>query len=246
MKTWTTRADWTRSLAEFIATFLFVLLAVGSVGAALPLGGPTTPGFLLVVGLGQGVAIMIGVIAFGRISGAHMNPAVTIATVITRDTSLVRGLMYVAAQLAGAVLAIAVLDGVAFELDDLGLHQLAPYISKADGLVIEIVLTFFLVLVVFATAVDRCANAALAPFAIGGVVALGGFVALVLTGASMNPARSFGPAAFFGNFTDHWVYWAGPIIGGVMAALVYANFFADKDGTGMVGRIKLRSDDTQA
>lgn len=235
-----TRDDLTKSLAELIATFVFVFVGVGAAGAALATGQGTGQTFYIVVGLAHGIGIMLGVWAAGRISGGHMNPAVTIATVVTGNTGLVRGVMYIAAQLIGAVLAIAVLNGVAFDQNELGLHQVTG-ITQGQALLLEIFLTFFLVWTVFAVAVDKRGNAALAPLAIGFVIAAGHFVAIGRTGASMNPARSFGPAAFFGNFNQHWVYWAGPVIGGLLAGLIYVYFFGDKEARGNVWKIRLTS-----
>lgn len=243
MQKWVTGDDLTKSLAELIATFAFVFVGVGAAGAALATGQGTGQTFYIVVGLAHGIGIMLGVWAAGRISGGHMNPAVTIATVVTGNIGLIRGVMYIAAQLIGAVLAIAVLNGVAFDQNELGLHQVTG-ITQGQGLLIEIFLTFFLVWTVFAVAVDKRGNAAFAPLAIGFVIAVGHFVAIGRTGASMNPARSFGPAAFFGNFNQHWVYWAGPVIGGLLAGLIYVYFFGEKEARDRVWRIKLSGDTT--
>lgn len=241
MQKWVTGDDLTKSLAELIATFVFVFAGIGSVGAALATGAPTAPDFYIVVAFGFGIGIMLGVFTVGRISGAHMNPAVTIATVITGNTGLVRGALYIAAQMIGAVLAVAMLHGVAFDNDNLGLNQISPSISTGQGFLLEAFLTFFLVWTVFAVAVDKRANAALAPLAIGFVVIVGHFISIGLTGTSMNPARSFGPAAYFGNFNQHWVFWAGPVAGGALAALIYVYFFGDKEARGSVWKIKLTS-----
>ncbi len=242
MQKWVTGDDLTKSLAELIATFVFVFAGIGAVGAALSTGAAAQPAFYTVVGLGFGIGIMVGVFTVGRISGAHMNPAVTIATVITGNTGLIRGALYITAQLIGAVLAVAVLHGVAFDNDNLGLNQVSPAISTGQGLLLEGFLTFFLVWTVFAVAVDKRANPALAPLAIGFVMMAGHFVSLGRTGASMNPARSFGPAAYFGNFNQHWVYWAGPVAGAVLAALIYVYFFGEKEARDKVWKIKLKSE----
>ncbi len=227
------------TLAEFIATFGFVFLGVGAVGAALAAGGADNRAFFIVVGLAHGLGILIGVVAIGRISGGHLNPAVTLAAIVTGNTSVMRGVLYVGAQLAGATLAMLLLKEYMFTTDDLGLHQVAGRLATADGVIIEIVLTFLLVFTVFATAVDKRGNAALAPIAIALVVAADHFVAVGLTGASMNPARSFGPAAVFGSWNDQWVYWAGPLMGGLLGALVYVVFFGEKEARQNIGKIKL-------
>lgn len=244
MQKWITVDDVTKSLAEFVGTFIFVLFGVGALGAAYAAGGQDNQSLYLMVGLAHGLGIMIAVAATGRISGGHLNPAVTIAAVVTRNLSLARGVLYIGAQLGAAVLAVAVINSVAFDRDNLGLHQITSSITERDALFLEIFLTFTLVFTVFATAFDRRGSTMLAPLAIGMAITAGHFVALGLTGASMNPARSFGPAAFFGNFTSHWVYWAGPVTGGLLAGLIYVYFFAEKEARGRVWKIKLFGDAT--
>ena len=165
--------------------------------------------------------------SIARISGGHINPAVTVSMVVTRKIGLAKGVMYVVAQLVGAALGAYLLMSVipdAFE-GTLGAHALAGDIDAGTGLVIEALLTFFLVFVIFATAVDPKGPSHLAPVAIGLIVLVDHFMGVPLTGASMNPARSFGPALAAGEWADHWVYWVGPIVGGVVAAVLYEMVF---------------------
>ncbi len=223
------------ALAEFIATLLFVFIGAGSV---VTVGGvlssPLEGGSLTAVALAHGLAIAVLVAATAKISGGHINPAVTFAAVVTRRMKVGPGLLYVAAQLLGAVVAALLLDAVvlsSFE-GSLGAHSLNTEALSSDGagVVVEIILTFLLVFVVFATAIDKRGMANLAPIAIGLAVLIDHFVGVPLTGASMNPARSFGPALVANEWSDHWVYWVGPLAGGALAALVYQYvFLADDD-----------------
>jgi glycerol uptake facilitator-like aquaporin len=114
--------------------------------------------------------------------------------------------------------------------------------TPGDGLVIEVILSFFLVFTIFATMIDKRGNAAWAPLAIGVVIFVDHLIAVPLTGASMNPARSLGPALIHGQWADHWVYWAGPIIGAVTAALTYVMIFGTKDDQVKFGAISLKSE----
>ncbi|PKB68239.1 MAG: hypothetical protein BZY82_01165, partial [SAR202 cluster bacterium Io17-Chloro-G3] len=155
-----------------------------------------------------------------------INPAVTVAAVVTQRMGLTKGLMYVVAQLGGAALGActlaAFLEGSGIELSA---HSLASGLEPGKGIIIEAVLTFFLVFTVIAVAMDPRGSAKLAPFAIGFIVLVDHMVGVPLTGASMNPARSFGPALAAGEWADHWVYWVGPIIGGIVAAVFYELVF---------------------
>ena len=214
------KAAWQATLAELIAVMLFVfvgsgaIIGIGMVGAD---GGTT----LIIAALAHGLAIAVLVSAIGRVSGGHINPAVTVAAVVTGRMSLVKGAMYVAAQLIGALMGAALLLSVIPLADQgtLGAHSLN--VDVASGLIVEMVLTFMLVFVIFATAMDPKGPGHLAPFAIGLTVMVDHFVGVPLTGASMNPARSFGPALATGEWANHWVYWVGPIMGAVLAAIIY-------------------------
>ena len=220
---------WQAAIAELIATFAFVFLGAGSVVAAVQfLGtGDLTAAGLVMIALAHGLAIALLVAAVGRFSGGHINPAVTVSAVVTRKIGLVKGAMYVVAQLAGAATGALLLLAVipdAFE-GTLGAHALGNQIDAETGLLVEAVLTFFLVFVIFATAIDPKGPANLAPIAIGLVVLVDHMVGVPLTGASMNPARSFGPALAASEWADHWVYWIGPIVGGIVAAVLYEMVF---------------------
>lgn len=223
------REAWRASAAELIATFLFIFLGAGSVVSVgiFTRGGDATAGNLVVIALTHGLAIAILVAATAGISGGHINPAVTFSAMLTRKIGVAKGGMYVIAQLVGAVLGAFLLKAVIPDALEggLGSHALGTDISAGAGLVIEIVLTFVLVFVIFATAIDPRGPSHLAPFAIGIAVLVDHFVGVPLTGASMNPARTLGPAWAAGAWADHWVYWVGPLAGGGIAALVYEYVF---------------------
>lgn len=225
--------------AELIGTFLFVFVGVGAVGAFGSIGGVPGPQLLL-IGLAHGLGIAVAIMAIDKVSGAHINPAVTIAALVSGNIGLIKSSMYIVAQLIGAVLAMVVLDNVAFSANNLGVHAVSTNISIGDAFVIEVVLTFLLVFVVFATAMDQQKTTIFAPLAIGGIVALDHFVAIPLTGASMNPARSFGPALVHGVWDDHWLYWVAPMVGALIAAGAYITLFASPEDRQKAGIISLR------
>jgi MIP family channel proteins len=230
--------------AELIATFTFIFMGVGAIGVVLGAGftlvSPTDNAGLVIIALGHGLGIFLGVVVIGRITGAHMNPAITIAAIISGNTGLVRGFSFILGQLIGSSFAIYLLGVFVWSIPNLGVQTLST--PTGDGLVIEVILTFFLVFTVFATMIDKRGNAALAPLAIGVVIFVDHLIAVPLTGASMNPARSFGPAIIHGQWPDHWVYWAGPIIGAVTAALAYVMIFGTKDDQAKFGAISLKSE----
>ena len=225
---------WRSSAAEFVATFLFVFIGAGAVvslGIFSSEGGGALGGNLVAIAMAHGLAIAILVSATANISGGHINPAVSIAAVLTRKISVTRGGMYVIAQVAGAILGALLLKAVIPDSLEggLGSHAILPEIGVTGGLIVEIVLTFALVFVVFATAIDPKGPSHLAPLAIGGAVLVIHLVAVPLTGASVNPARTIGPALAAGQWADHWVYWAGPLLGGAIAGILYQLVFMRDD-----------------
>ena len=227
-----------------IATFTFIFMGVGAVGVVLGAGftlvSPTDNAGLVIIALGHGLGIFLGVVVIGRITGAHMNPAVTIAAIISGNTGLIRGFSYIVGQLSGSALAIYILGEFFWSIPNIGVQTLNT--TPGDGLVIEVILTFFLVFTIFSTMIDKRGNAAWAPVAIGVVIFVDHLIAVPLTGASINPARSFGPAIIHGQWPDHWVYWAGPIIGAVTAALAYVMIFGTKDDQAKLGSIMMHTE----
>ena len=208
--------------AEAIGTFFLVLIGVGSVSASKMATGSVD---LLAVALAFGLVVAAIVAATGHISGAHINPAVTVSLLVVGKIGAVDAVAYIVSQLVGAVLAgfacEALLDPAAAAA---GATQLAPSVSAMQGLGLEAVLTFILVFVIFGTAVDMRAQKSPGLF-IGLAVAVDILVGGPYTGASMNPARSFGPALAGGVWAQHWVYWVGPLLGAIAAAIAYTFLF---------------------
>ena len=206
-----------RSGAEAIAAFALVFCGCGAIVADARYGGALgTVG----VGLAFGLAITVMVYAIGHLSGAHINPAVTIAFTLTRHFPARDALAYIAAQLAGAgVGALCLLAIWTDRPADLG--ATVPSLREGSALVYETILTALLLFVVMAVATDTRAVGAAAAIAIGSMVGLGALFGGPVTGASMNPARSFGPALASGEWRDAWVYGAGPIAGAALGALAY-------------------------
>ena len=206
-----------RALAEGLATFALVFAGCGAIVA-----NEVYDGALGVVGIGLvfGLIIMVMVYATGHLSGAHINPAVTLAFTLTRHFPAREAVAYVAAQLVGAVAGALVLLAVWPEQPaDLG--STVPSVGAGSALVYELILTALLMFVIMAVATDTRAVGAAAAIAIGATVGLDAIFGGPVTGASMNPARSFGPALVSGQWTDFWVYLAGPLAGAVLGALVY-------------------------
>lgn len=210
-------------IAEFFGTFLFVFIGAGSIMAAAYMGSS----LLLTIAFAHGFAIFLVVAMFGAVSGGHFNPAVTFAVFLKTEIGLIRGAMYISAQLAGAILAVKLLTLIPkllqaksseVEAVNLGLPALGSGVPWELGFMIEIVLTAILVSVILRTAIEQ--KLSLAPLAIGGAVFADILMGGPFTGAAMNPARWFGPAAVSGSWANHWVYWAAPLIGAVVAYVI--------------------------
>jgi aquaporin TIP len=206
-----------RGVAEFVGAFTLTFAGAGSIA----IGGSLTD-----VAFAHGLAIAVMVSALGHISGGHFNPAITFGFLVTRRISGMLAVTYWVAQLAGAVVAAAILKGVLpdglADRSKLGVPALGDGVGAGAGLVIEIVLTFFLVWVVFATAADpRGTFKSIAGLAIGLTITMDIFMGGPLTGAAMNPSRAFGPQLVQNAWSDGWVWYVGPLIGGTIAALLY-------------------------
>ena len=221
--------------AEAIATYalvffgpLSIILSVVAFGDGLSIES------IIMISLGHGAAVGLMVYAFGHISGAHINPAVTIPMMITKKISVQDGIGYIIFQLIGAVVAAFSLKAILPEIGAKvnfgtqgGPSELLNS-SIASGIAVEIILTFFLVTVIFLTAVHKKAAAGIHGISIGGIVFLLHLVGVPLTGASMNPARTFGPAVVSGFWELHWLYWVAPIIGGIIAGVIMNYVFVNK------------------
>jgi len=217
-------------IAEFIGTFTLIFIGAGSIctDQYLRAAGGSGVG-LLGIAIAHGLALGIMVTAVGHISGAHFNPAVTIGFWVTKKISTLDAISYWVAQLAGAVVAAYALTVIVPEpiwrAVGLGTPDLASDITRPHAMLLEAIMTFLLVFVVFATAADpKGAFNKIAGFAIGLIISADILFGGPFTGASMNPARTFGPAVAAQHWSNHGVYWVGPLIGGVVAAWIYNSF----------------------
>ncbi|XP_028329321.1 aquaporin-4 isoform X2 [Gouania willdenowi] len=219
-----TKDFWRAVSGEYLATLIFVFLGLGStINWAAEEEKPPPPNLVL-ISLCFGLSIATMVQCFGHISGGHINPAVTTAMVVTRKLSLAKAVFYVLAQCLGAITGAGILYLVtpAALRGSLGVTTVNSKISLGHGFLVELLVTFELVFTVFATCDPKRTDlGGSAGLAIGFAVAIGHLFAIPFTGASMNPARSFGPAMVTLNFQDHWVYWVGPILGAILAAGLY-------------------------
>ena len=206
-----------RAAAEAIGVFALVFAGCGAIVTETEHPGTLgTVGIALVFGL----VIMAMVYATGHLSGAHLNPAVTLAFALTRHFPRTEAAAYLAAQLAGALAAAGLLAAVwPGQPADLG--TTLPTVGTGSALVYEAALTAMLMFVIMAVATDTRAVGAGAAIAIGGAVGLDALFGGPITGASMNPARSIGPALVSGELTDLWIYIAAPIAGATLGALAY-------------------------
>jgi aquaporin TIP len=216
-------------LAEIAGTFMFFVIGAGAIVTAAIAEAPGTG--LLPIALAHGLALAIAVSAFGSISGGHFNPAVTFGLAVAKKHPWPRVPTYWAAQLIGALLAGLALR-IFFEpylaaatATHLGTPTVAPQVGGGLAVVIEAVLTLFLVWTVFGTAVAPDAPR-IAGFGIGLIVTADILIGGPLTGAAMNPARWFGPAVVAGFLDNWWVYWIGPLIGAGLAGLSYRYIFS--------------------
>ena len=196
--------------AEFLGTFALVFFGCGAIANGLP---PTS------VALAFGLVIAVMIYAFGHVSGAHFNPAVSIAFGIGRHLPWSKVAAYASAQILGATIAAIALRATLGPDADLGVTQ--PAGSDIQSFAWEVVLTFFLMVVITAVATDIRAVGQAAALAIGGTVALGALVGGPISGASMNPARSIGPAIVSGDLAHLWIYIAAPILGASLGTLAY-------------------------
>lgn len=214
-------------IAEFIGTFTLVFIGVGAIAMA----SDGSAG-LLAIALAHGLALVVMISALGAISGGHFNPAVSIGLWLAGKISAPTFVAYVIAQVLGAAAAAAL---ILVALPDqvravsVGTPALAAGVGSASALILEAVLTFFLVFVVYGTAVDRRAPK-LGGLFIGLTVTMGILVAGPVTGGALNPARHLGPALFAGGefLAQTWLYWVGPLLGGAVAGVLYRSVFEEK------------------
>jgi aquaporin NIP len=204
-----------RAAAECVGTFALVTGGCGAIMVNQATGALGHAG----VAASFGLVIMVMIAAVGHLSGAHFNPAVTVAFALTRHFPWRDVPLYVVGQLLGAVSGAWVLQQLIGT--QAGLGATVPSGSPLQALGIEILLTAVLMFVIISVATDTRAVGQLAAIAIGGTVALDALWGGPLTGASMNPARSLGPALVAGVWTAHWIYWVGPLLGASVGAALY-------------------------
>jgi aquaporin Z len=216
---------WQQLIAEFVGTFALIFIGAGSV---IVLVASQTAGGVIGIALAHGLVLGIMISAMGHISGGHFNPAVTIGVWVVGKIETVRAALYVVTQIvaaiAGGFLLRAALPTSIWKGSFLGATLVNHSVGITDirAVLIEAVLTFFLVFTVFAVAVDdRGVFKSLAGLPIGLVLTFDILVGGLLTGASMNPARTLGPAIAGGDYKDVWVYLVGPVSGSIVAAVLY-------------------------
>jgi len=216
-------------VAEAIGTFALCFIGAGSICIAQLMEGKVTNAGLVGIALAHGCVLAVMISAMGHISGGHFNPAVTVGALVGEKISGPMAGAYVASQLVGGAVAGFLLLGVfpesVWKPVNLGTPGLGSGVTMGTGILVELVLTFFLVMVVYGTAIDaRGTWKAIGGFGIGFTVLCDILMGGPLTGASMNPARTFGPGLAAGYWDNHIVYWIGPMLGGILAGLVYGRF----------------------
>jgi len=219
-----TPAEWQRIAAEFVGTFLLTFVAAGTDSIEF-----TTHGLIGHVAryAAPGLLVMAMIWSLSAISGAHINPAVTIGFVARRCFPLYRIPGYLVAQFAGAIAAAALLYGMLGIAMQHGVTKPSPPFNDLQGLIAESVLTFILVVTILATAEEEAVVGKNVALAVGGIIAMCGLAFSPLSGASMNPARSLGPAIIAGSFEHIWLYIVGPLIGALAAAGVVEVIFGN-------------------
>lgn len=224
--------EWRRLFAELFGTFLLVFVAAGGPMVNARFGGHVISPSALVVA--PGLMVLAIILFMGAVSGAHLNPVVTIAFVLRMDFPLIRVPLYIAAQLGGAVLATETLVALVGKHGQAGLTLPGTGVSAGTALAWEVILTTGLVSVILGTASGAQQIGSMAAIAVGGYIALAGIIGAPVSGASMNPVRSLGPAIVLGNWTAWWAYLAGPLIGALIA-VGFAHILRGRGG-GVFGR----------
>src|SRR5580704_1055696 len=206
------RKEWRRLFSELLGTFALVLVAAG--GGILHAKGQIS---LAAAVVAPGLMVMAVILFMGAVSGAHLNPGVSLAFALRGDFPWKRVPGYIIVQLVGATLACLFLYAVFGNIQHLGATLPGPGYADWQALLMEVVLTATLVSVILGTASSSQNVGAIAALGVGGYIALAGLWSAPVSGTSMNPARSFGPALVSGDFTSYWVYVLGPIVGALIA-----------------------------
>jgi aquaporin Z len=240
------RQEWRRLFAELLGTFLLVLVGAGGGVVSAATHGAIERGAAVTA---PALMVMAIILFMGAVSGAHLNPAVTLAFSVRGDFPWRRVPGYLIAQLVGATLACLFLWAMFGKIGMLGATEPGAGFNDVHAMVMELVLTFGLVGTILGTA-SRAQNVGgLSALAVGGYIALAGLWSSPVSGASMNPARSFGPDAALGDFSHYWVYVVGPLAGALIAVFVawVLRGRADAGGAaaaqGELGEVRVRRDD---
>jgi aquaporin Z len=212
---WNSQYEWRRIFSELLGTFLLVLVAAGAGMVNARFGSNAVPAAARVVA--PGLMVLAIIMFMGAVSGAHLNPAVSIAFAVRGDFPWRRVPLYLVAQFVGAVLATLLLWGLIGRHGSAGLTLPGPGISAGTALLWEMVLTTGLVSTILGTASGAQQVGSIAALGVGSYIALAGLWGAPVSGASMNPARSLGPALVLGDWTAWWAYLAGPLAGGLIA-----------------------------
>ncbi|XP_071766937.1 aquaporin-1-like [Centroberyx gerrardi] len=223
IKTW---AFWRAVLAELLGMTIFLFVGLS---AAIGNKHNSYPDQEVKVAFAFGLAIATLAQCIGHISGAHLNPAITLGLLVDCQMSFLRAFFYIIAQILGAMAGSGIVYGIRPETtDSLGVNKLNG-ISPGQGFGVEFLLTLQLVLCVIAVTDKRRDVSGFAPLTIGLSVGLGHLAGISYTGCGINPARSFGPALIQKSFDDHWVYWAAPMSAGLVAPLLYDYLLLPRD-----------------
>ncbi|XP_078280976.1 aquaporin-5-like [Rhinoraja longicauda] len=220
-----TETLWRALPAEFLGTAVLVFCGVAS---ALSWAGQQPPA--LQVALGFGLAVSTVSLFTQGVGAGHVNPAVSLALMVSLRISPLRALLSAMMQSLGAIAACALLQAVTppHVRGELGLNKPSAGVTQIQALVVEVIVTFQLVLCVFVISHKENHFEGSAQVALGVSVTLGHLVAIRFTGCSMNPARSLGPAVIMSNFSQLWIFWVGPLLGGILAAIVYSSLLTPK------------------
>ncbi len=214
-------------VAEALGAFTLVFAGAG----VIVLAAANANINMVAIALAHGLAIAVMMMAVGHVSGGHFNPAVTIGIWVTRRIGTAKAIGYILAQLIGAVIAglalVALFPQSMRDAVSLGTPRLGPQVEFLQGVGIEAILTLFLVIVFFGTVLDGRGPKLLGGLAVGLVYTMDVLAGFPLTGAAINPARALGPALASGEWADHLVYWVGPVVGAVVAGLLYHYVFAE-------------------
>ncbi|MDR4509075.1 MAG: aquaporin [Candidatus Brocadiaceae bacterium] len=219
-------------IAEFVGTFALVFIAAGAVCADFYLRRVGGQGLgLLGIAIAYGVSMIAIIYTISYVSGSHINPAVTISFWLTKRMDPNTAILYILSQIVGASLAGLALQTLfpdALNSVYLGTSMLSAGVSIERGILMEFIISFLLIFTIYGTLVDKRASAGFAGIAIGMVVLFGVIIGGTISGGAMNPARVFGPAIASGQFSHHYVWWIGPILGGIAAGILYDTLFSER------------------